>query len=171
MKCALLVVDMQKAIFVLKQPVFAADGLIQSVNAAICAARARGIQVVFTRHENKSFLVKGSPGWQIADGIDVREIDAVIEKKHPDVFADTGLDGLLKAEGIDTLIVAGLVSNGCVKAACLSAKQRGYAVCLLSDAHSTLYKNAEKIIAETNRDMEAAGVRLITVGEMAAIVG
>lgn len=171
MTCALLVMDMQKAIFALKKPVFAADGLIQSVNAAICAARAGGIQIVFTRHENKSFLIKGTPGWQIADGIDVRESDAVIEKKHPDVFADTGLDGLLQEEGVDTLIIAGLVSNGCVKAACLSAIKRGYGVYLLSDAHSTFYKNAEKIIADTNREMEAAGVRLITVGEMAAIVG
>ena len=54
----------------------------------------------------------------------------------------------------------------CVKAACLSALSRGYDVFLLSDAHSTFCKNAEKIIAETNREMEAAGVRLLTVGQM-----
>lgn len=54
----------------------------------------------------------------------------------------------------------------CVKAACLSALSTGYDVCLLSDAHSTFYKNAETIIAQTNRDMEAAGVRLLTAGQM-----
>ncbi len=166
MRCALLVIDMQKAIFELKRPVYAADGLIRSVNAAINAARAGGVQVIFTRHENKSFLIKGTPGWRTADEIDVREYDVILEKKHPDVFVDTGLDGLLKAGGINTLIVAGLISNGCVKTACLSAIQRGYDVFLLSDAHSTFYKNAETIIAQTNREMEAAGVRLLTAGQM-----
>ncbi len=166
MKCALLVVDMQTAVFEMKQPVFAANDLIQSVEAAVGAAHERGIRVVFTRHENKSFLVKHTPGWEIIQGIGVRESDVIIGKKHPDVFADTGLDAMFKEQGIDTVIVLGLISNGCVKAACLSALDKGYAVYLLSDAHSTFYKHAEKIIAQTNSEMEAAGVKLLSVEQM-----
>ena len=89
MPCALLVIDMQKALFELKQPVYAADALVRSVDAAVGTARTHGMRIVFTQHENKSFLIKGTPGWQIADGIDVRENDvmsfrvsAALEKSH-----------------------------------------------------------------------------------------
>ena len=51
--------------------------------------------------------------------------------------------------------------NGCVKEASLSALKRGYAVCLLRDAHSTIYKNAKRIIGGVNREMEAAAAHMI----------
>lgn len=67
------------------------------------------------------------------------------------------------------MIVAGLLSNGCVRDACLGALKRGYAVCLLRDAHSTVYQNAKKIIGDVNREMEAAGVRVIGVDQIHSV--
>ena len=171
MTCALLVIDMQKAIFELKQPVFEQDALLRSVKTAISIAHTSGIRIIFTKHENKSFLKKGTPGYEIVDGIGVREDDIITEKKHPAVFLDTGLNEILKSEGIKTLFVAGLISNGCVKHACLSAMERGYTVYLLSDAHSTIYKNAARIIKDISREMEAAGVKLLPVEQLAKLFG
>lgn len=163
MKCALLVIDVQKAIFEMNQPVYAQSDFINNIKLAVSYAREHGIRIIFSRHENKSFLKKGTQGHQIIDAIDVHETDIIFVKKHPNVFLDTGLDDTLKDEGIDTVVVAGLISNGCVKDACLSALKYGYAVCLLSDAHSTFYKNGKKVIEDINHEMETAGVCVIPV--------
>lgn len=166
MKCTLLVIDMQKAVFEMKQPVYMPEELIKNLTCAVRIARENGIRIIFSRHENKTFLAKGTRGHRVIDEMDVRQSDIVIEKKRPDIFEGTGLDAILKEEGIGTVIVAGLVSNGCVREACLSATKRGYAVCLLRDAHSTIYRNAKKIIEDVNREMEAAGVRVIAVDQL-----
>ncbi len=166
MKCALLLIDVQKAIFEMKQPVYAQTDFIENIKLAVSFARENHIRTIFSLHENKSFLKKGTQGHQIIDEIDVLEDDIILAKKHPNVFLKTGLDNILKGEGIETVIVAGLISNGCVKDACLSALKNGYAVCLLSDAHSTFYKNGKKIIEDINRDMEAAGVRVVPVEQL-----
>ena len=163
MKCALLVIDVQKAIFEMKQPVYAESDFITNIKLAVSYARKHGVRIIFSRHENKGFLKKGTQGHQIIDEIDVHETDIILAKKHPNVFLDTGLDSILRGERIDTVIVAGLISNGCVKDACLSALKHGYAVCLLSDAHSTFYKNGKKIVEDINREMEAAGVCVVSV--------
>ena len=166
MKYALLVIDMQNAVFEMKQPVYRSEDLIKNLEYAVQAARRNGIRVIFSQHENGTFLAKGTQGHRIIDEMDVREGDIVIGKKRPDVFEGTSLDAILKETGIETVIVAGLVSNGCVREACLSALKRGYAVRLLRDAHSTIYTNAEKIIGDVNREMEAAGVRVTTVDQI-----
>ena len=166
MKYALLVIDVQRAIFAMKQPVYSSDDLIRNLKSAIRIAHANGIRVVFSRHENGTFLVKGTQGHEIIGEMDVRKSDIMIEKRRPDVFDGTSLDAVLKEDGIGTLIVAGLISNGCVREACVSALKRGYEVCLLQDAHSTFYKNAERIIEQVNREMEAKGVRLMTVDQI-----
>jgi nicotinamidase-related amidase len=158
MKCALLVIDVQKAIFEMKQPVYAQTDFIKNIKLAVSYSRANGIKIIFSLHENKSFLKKGTEGHEIVDDINVLKDDIILAKKHPNVFLETGLNSILKEEGIDTVIIAGLISNGCVKEACLSALKHGYGVCLLSDAHSTFYKNGKKIVEDINREMAAAGI-------------
>lgn len=162
MKYALLVIDMQKAVFEMKQPVYASEDLVRKLACAVRDARENGIRIIYSQHENGTFLVRGTQGHRIIDEMDVREGDILVGKKCPDIFERTCLDAILKEEGIGTVIVAGLLSNGCVRATCLSALKRGYAVCLLRDAHSTVYKNAKKIIGDVNREMETAGGRVIT---------
>jgi len=169
MQYALLIIDMQNGIFELKQPVWDAESLIGNVNQAIRYARGAGIRVIFSQHENRSFLKPGTEAHRIAGSIELNKDDAIISKKHPDVFKETGLDDMLKTEGIQGLIVAGLISNGCVRDACLSAKQKGYEALLLSDAHSTFYSNAKKVVETVNREMEQAGVRLGTVEQMGVL--
>jgi nicotinamidase-related amidase len=73
---------------------------------------------------------------------------------------------LLKSEGITGMIIAGLLSNGCVRAACMSAIDHGYDAILLSDAHSTFYKEAAKRIRLINREMEEAGVHMMETNEL-----
>ncbi len=166
MKHCLIVIDMQTGIFGLKQPVFKKDELIRNVKTALRLARDNGVGIIFTRHENNTFLKPGTEAYQIVNDLGVLPGDTVIAKKHPGVFQGTDLDNLLKRDHIESVILLGLISNGCVKDACLSALQKQYSVILVKDAHSTFYKNAEKMIDSVNSQMETAGAFIVPADEL-----
>ena len=158
----LLVIDMQAGIFRMKQPVYEAEALIQAVSNAVDSARSEGLPVIYTRHENTSFLKSGTDAWQIIPEITPRQEDVILSKRHPSVFRDTPLEDLLRDRGITRLRICGLISNGCVKDACLEALHKGYQVTLLANGHSTFYRDAPRLIAQWNRDLAAKGATLLT---------
>ncbi len=170
MKQCLIVIDMQKGIFGLKQEVYQKDELIQNVKTAIRFARDKGIGVIFTQHGNDTFLKSGTEGHQIIDDLQVLPGDEVILKKHPNIFLDTSLDSLLKRDQISLVIILGLISNGCVKDACLSAMHRKYNVILVKDAHSTFYKSAASLIDRVNAEMQKAGAFIVPADGLAMCV-
>jgi len=67
------------------------------------------------------------------------ENDIFISKQKSNSFEETNLDEIWKEQGIDSLIMTGLVTHGRVKNGCLGAKRLGYWVTLVRDAHSGLY--------------------------------
>ena len=163
---ACIIVDVQKGIFTLKNPVYNETALLGSLKRLTELARTRGIGLIYTQHENGSFLKHGSEGWEIVDSLKPAEGDAVIAKKHPGVFTDTSLQQLLADRGAKTLLIGGLISNGCVEEACQQAMERGFDVVLVTDAHSTFYKNAAKMIAQLHSELAQKGIRLISVEEL-----
>ena len=166
MKQCLLVIDMQNAVFSLKRPVYRKEILIENVQQAVAIAGERGMQVVYSLHENDTFLKKGTFGHRLTGPLAVREGDLLIHKSKPDVFGDSYLEETLRRLHIASLTIAGVISNGCVRTACLSALAKGFAVTLLSDAHSTFFANPEKHIAGVNSAVERAGARVIPVDAM-----
>ena len=122
--------------------------------------------MIFSRHENNTFLKRETEGCQIIDELEIMQGDTVIEKKHPDIFMGTGLDEILLKNRISSVMIAGLISNGCIQAACLSALNKHYQVILIGDAHSTIYTNAEKIIEKVNCQMEKAGACICPAEEL-----
>ena len=166
MKRCLIVIDMQNGVFSLKRPVYRKDALVENVLKTIRFARDHGISVVFSQHENDTFLRTGSDGHRIVDALSVREEDTVIRKPRPDIFAGTNLDETLRQRGISSLMITGVISNGCVRHACQSALEKGYSVTLVKDAHSTFYAGPEKVITRVNREMELAGASILTAEEL-----
>ena len=72
----------------------------------------------------------------------------------------TGLDGLLRFKGIDTLYICGLATDYCVKYTVLDALSRGYTVYLIVDGCRGVnqhFNDSQKSILE----MEKAGAHLI----------
>lgn len=64
--------------------------------------------------------------------------DIVIEgKRGLDGFASTGLDFVLRNHGIQTLVVAGFLTNCCVEGTVRSGYEKGYDVITLSDCTAT----------------------------------
>ena len=70
---------------------------------------------------------------QIVDELKPRDGEIVLEKTSPSAFATTGLDTLLRAQGIDTLIVCGEATSGCVRATVVDGCVAGYAIGVVSD--------------------------------------
>lgn len=63
--------------------------------------------------------------------------DVIIQKTRPDSFYNTTLEEELKRQDIEHVILAGMQSELCVDTTCRRASSMGYAVTLVSDAHST----------------------------------
>ncbi|MDB5516368.1 MAG: Nicotinamidase-related amidase [Tardiphaga sp.] len=75
----------------------------------------------------------GSWGGEFVDGIVPLADEAVITKHRFGAFADTGLDRLLRARGISSLIVAGVTTNCCVETTAREAVMRDFHLVVAQD--------------------------------------
>jgi nicotinamidase-related amidase len=164
MKPALLIIDVQVGLFNHPTPVFQAEQLLEAIcRLAEKAARA-GAPVFYVQHANKTQLLEGSTAWQLHPSLNPGPADIHITKHHGSALKDTPLKAELLKRGIDTLVISGLVTHGCVKATCQDAIQQGYHVVLVSDAHSSYNADAEKLIAEWNQKLAQEGAELHSAG-------
>lgn len=154
---AFLVIDMQNDFLLPSSPLAARGGLelLPRVNRMIAAARKHSMLLVFTAstyYSNEpygrlgdlfpelyhtSVLKDGTPGWQIHPELDYRPGDVLIKKPRYSAFWRTDLDDLLRARGIDTLILSGVWSNCCVESTARDAFFRDYRVIVLEDCVAT----------------------------------
>ncbi len=79
------------------------------------------------------FLVRGEAGTRIVDAMAPRPGEPVIDKAGFNAFHHTALDTVLRACGIDTLLLAGLTTQCCVASTHRGAVDHGYACVLLQD--------------------------------------
>jgi biuret amidohydrolase len=81
----------------------------------------------------------GMPGGEVMPGLHVRERDWVVDtKKRYNCFVATDLDLLLRAHGINTLIVTGVNTNSCILSTVTAACSMDYAVIVPSDCVATM---------------------------------
>lgn len=79
-------------------------------------------------------FVKGEWGSQIVDEMAPSEDDIVVEgKRGLDTFASTNLDFILRSKGVETVALAGFLTNCCVESTMRSAYERGFEVVTLTD--------------------------------------
>ncbi|MBN2007660.1 MAG: cysteine hydrolase [Anaerolineae bacterium] len=163
---ALLVIDVQQGLFKKSAPIYKAEALLQNINALVDRAHAAGVPVFYVQHSDKRSLVEGSDDWQLHADLHPLDTDSVILKTHGNAFEETDLDEALEFRNVGRLVVAGLVTHGCVRATCLGARELGYTVTLVKDAHSNFSKQAAQIIEEWHGKLSAAGVALKSTSEL-----
>lgn len=139
---ALLLIDVQNEYFSGRIPISHPDpdlALRNIVRAASCARRS-GIPVVAVRQ-------LAGPGSHIFEPetaaselhVAVHGLhDYSIDKRLPSAFAGTELDSWLLAGNVDTVVVAGFMTQNCDAATVFDALHRGYSVEFLSDATGTV---------------------------------
>jgi nicotinamidase-related amidase len=76
----------------------------------------------------------GSPAVEIDPAVAPLPDERVIVKKFPSSFHGTGLDGDLRAAGVDTLVVAGCTTSVCVRATVVDGLQHGYRTLVAAEA-------------------------------------
>jgi nicotinamidase-related amidase len=162
---ALLVIDVQQALFDRPTPIYKAQPLLDNLQALIAYARQQGALVVFVQHSNDSLLRKDTPGWQLHPSLQPLPDDLHIYKLHGSSFEGTELGAELTSRSVQKLALCGLVTHGCVKAGCLDALKLGYQTTLISDAHSSYSKDAAKLVNEWNTKLGQAGAVLRTTHE------
>jgi nicotinamidase-related amidase len=160
-RTALLGIDLQNA-FTLPGEVFGnphACDILPNVNRVAAALRGRGGKVVWTRQTISDEPPQAYPPWQfddcqdavrrakaaLRDGahghalhheLEVAAGDRVLNKHRYSAFArhSSDLDPVLRQWRIETLIIAGTLSNCCCDSTARDANMLGYKVLFLSDA-------------------------------------
>lgn len=85
-----------------------------------------------------SAFLAGSWGAEITEAVGREAGDIVVEgKRGLDGFATTGLDLVLRNNGIQHLVVAGFLTNCCVEGTVRSGYEKGYNVVTLTDCTAT----------------------------------
>lgn len=78
-------------------------------------------------------LTETSPLGQFVPSVAPLPGEIVVRKRLPSAFFETGLHGILHARRIDTLIIAGCTTSGCVRASALDAMCHGFRPIVVSD--------------------------------------
>ncbi len=139
---ALLVIDVQNEYFTGKLPITFPHGSIVNILQAMDAAHAARMPVVVIQHANRASgaatFVPGTQGWELYPDVKKRLHDVLIEKALPGSFTGTTLEAWLKERNIDTVTIAGYMTQMCCDTTARQAFHRGYTVKFLSDATGTL---------------------------------
>jgi maleamate amidohydrolase len=140
---AVLVVDFSRG-FTDPESTMGSDltGEVEATKRLLDVARAKGTPVVFTTIGFESNLKDGSLWLQKAPGlaelqvggkwveIDPRlergEDEVVILKKGASAFFGTNLPSVLVSQGVDTIVLCGATTSGCIRATAVDLLQYGY---------------------------------------------
>ncbi len=148
---ALLIVDVVMAYLDPQSPLYAGvEAALASNERLVAAARAAGVPVIFT---NVAFQAGGrdgglfykkvpalklfSPGaalGQFPPSLQPAGDDIIVTKQYASAFFGTSLASTLTAMGVDTLLITGFSTSGCVRATALDALQSGFVPFVVADA-------------------------------------
>jgi maleamate amidohydrolase len=149
---ALVLVDVVQA-YVRPDSGLYAQGFVDAlapIQRLVAAARAASVPVIFTRvaydaqgRDGGLFFrkvpalrsfVPGSPLGAFVAGLEPLAGDTVVTKQYASAFFGTSLASTLTACGIDTVVITGFSTSGCVRATALDALQHGFAPFVVREA-------------------------------------
>jgi ureidoacrylate peracid hydrolase len=135
--------------------------MIERVAALITAARQNRVLVIYVQNTNlndyrsdsvaclryklniravspedlwrSEHALEGTWGHQIVDAIAPQADDLVVKKHRSSAFVNTRLDLLLRSNNVRTVLVTGVVTEGCVQSTALHASFKDYLVILVED--------------------------------------
>lgn len=146
MTSALILIDLMPRIIALPLAPHSGNEVLARCRELAASFRASGRPVVLVRVERPN-VAEQPPGSDFADGL-VHGGDLVVVKRTIGAFYGTGLDGQLRNLGVDTLVIAGLVTTMGVESTARAAADHGYQLEFVADAMSGLTADEHEFTVE-----------------------
>jgi len=160
MKPAIIVVDMLKDSFNEAHSGIvarAAREIAPKVNTLTEFARNRSLPVIFSMD---SFLrgdfifqgkmiehsIRGTEGAEVADELTQCDTDIYIPKRRFSAFFKTDLDQTLRLYGVDTVVLAGLMTQWCVLASAMDALAHDFHTYIMEDCCASYKKEVHESV-------------------------
>ena len=148
---AVLVVDVAMAYLDPASPLYAGvEDAVASAARVVQAARATGVPVVHTKvvlapgGVDAGHFFRKVPSLKVFEARSkLREQDhavapqlgeVVVTKQYASAFFGTSLATTLRTTGVDTVVIVGLTTSGCVRASAVDALQHGFVPVVVADA-------------------------------------
>ena len=148
---ALVLIDFVRAYFDRASPFYAGvEDTLASALRIRDAARGAGVPVFYTNVVYHSggvdggvffrklpaleVFMAGSPLGEWPEGLEPGAGEFVISKQYPSAFFGTSLAATLTSMGVDTLIITGVTTSGCVRATCIDTVSHGFIPIVVRDA-------------------------------------
>ncbi|PIZ47923.1 hypothetical protein COY32_00910 [candidate division WWE3 bacterium CG_4_10_14_0_2_um_filter_41_14] len=133
---ALILVDFEKEWTDKSSDYFLGDisGLIEKTNKLLDFCRTNNYKIIFTIHVEKDSdeaFAEKSENVEMIDKINKHALDVVIRKNKISPFYQTDLDKHL--EGIDEIVICGILTNLCVRSLAQEAYDRDYNITIIKD--------------------------------------
>ncbi len=143
MSRALLVIDVQQEYFPGGAlPITYPDNHLENIVQVMDVAKQSGVPTVVVRHHQPDpqspLFCKGSAKWELHPDVAGRPHDLLLDKQLPGSFTNTGLEDFLRTRGIDTVAIAGYMTQICCDTTARQALHLGFKVEFLRDATGTL---------------------------------
>jgi nicotinamidase-related amidase len=135
----LLIIDVQRDYFAGgAYPLVGPDAAATAARRLLTAFRSAGEPVLHLRHvwdaPEATFMRPGTEGVEIHPLVAPEPGETVIEKREPNGFVGTGLADELRRQGVEEIVVAGMMSSMCVDATVRAAVDLGFEATVVHDA-------------------------------------
>jgi maleamate amidohydrolase len=144
-KPALILIDFAHAYYDPAAPLYGGEGVRTALDCALRlreVARGCGIPTILTEVKYRkggadggvffrkapplSCFVEGEPTQAFEAGLVPYDDEFVVTKQYPSAFFGTSLAASLTAAGVDTLVLTGITTSGCVRATCVDSMSHGF---------------------------------------------
>ena len=166
MATAVLVMDVQQGVVDRYRDTTA---VLERIVSALAAARDAGLAVIFVRlafrpgfpevsPRNRSFsaltasggerFAQDGEGTRLHPSLARQPSESVVEKKRVSAFTGSDLEVLLRATGVDHLVLAGIATSGVVLSTVRDAADRDYRLTVLADACADADSEVHRVLVE-----------------------
>src|SRR5690349_12106574 len=181
---ALLIWDMEYAI---GPNAFNYKDILANLKSLSALARDSGVPVLYSVQTGFDLIKEEAPVWvrvrmkrakasdpnqllkekddphdrEIVEELKPQPKDIVFQKRRPDGFVGTDLDLILRSNGVRTILIGGVATEGGVEGTARTARNLGYDTVVLKDCvgsrNRELHELALKLMEQTHFDIATAG--------------
>jgi len=166
MKPAIIVVDMLKDNLKesSRNPYFQEGrAIIPNLQRLLEEGRKRGFPIVFAcdsflegdfifRGRMKVHSLRGTKGAEVVDDLKPESTDIILPKRRFSAFFKTDLDQTLRVLGVDTIVVTGITTEGCVLMTVMDGLSHDFSVILVEDCSASRSKEFHQGCLNLYRD-------------------